>query len=131
MAACPRRFVWLLGLNSSRWPRGVSEDRLIPDHVLPHAELDPLPANLADRRDFETILAATSGEVVLSRARRDSDGRLLGRSPLIAGFGEEAYLRRNASPEHAFSETDRLLARPVHWHWPRHRRRGHSRQSRL
>ncbi|MET4016630.1 PD-(D/E)XK nuclease family protein [Bradyrhizobium sp. S3.2.12] len=112
LAASPRRFVRLLGLNSSRWPRGIAEDRLIPDHVILTAELDPLPVSLADRRDFATILASTAGEVVLSRARRDSDGRLLGRSPLLAGREEEIYLRRNALPAHAFSETDRLMARP-------------------
>lgn len=113
LAASPRRFVRLVGLNSSRWPRGIAEDRLIPDHIIPTAELDPLPVSLADRRDFETILATTSGEVVLSRARRDSDGRLLGRSPLVAAYGgDETYLRRNAVPAHAFSETDRLMARP-------------------
>ena len=112
LAASPRRFVRLVGLNSSRWPRGIAEDRLIPDHIVPTSELDPLPVSLADRRDFETILRTTSGEVVLSRARRDSDGRLLGRSPLLAGHGDEIYLRRNAIPTHAFSETDRLMARP-------------------
>lgn len=112
LAASPRRFVRLIGLNSSRWPRGIAEDRLIPDHIIPSAELDPLPVSLADRRDFETILATTDGEVVLSRARRDSDGRLLGRSPLLAEHGEEVYLGRNAVPAHAFSETDRLMARP-------------------
>jgi hypothetical protein len=112
LAASPRRFVRLLGLNSSRWPRGMAEDRLIPDHIIPTTVLDPLPVNLADRRDFETILATTTGTVVLSRARRDSDGRLLGRSPLVAGHGDETYLRRNATPTHAFSETDRLMARP-------------------
>jgi hypothetical protein len=112
LAASPRRFVRLLGLNSSRWPRGIAEDRLIPDHIIPTLLLDPLPVNLADRRDFGTILATTVGEVILSRARRDSDGRLLGRSPLLAGHGDETYLRRNATPAHAFSETDRLLARP-------------------
>lgn len=112
LAASPRRFVRLLGLNSSRWPRGIAEDRLIPDHIVPTPVLDPLPVNLADRRDFETILATTAGAVVLSRARRDADGRLLGRSPLLAGHGDETYLRRNATPAHAFSETDRLMARP-------------------
>ncbi|WP_033048164.1 PD-(D/E)XK nuclease family protein [Sinorhizobium meliloti] len=112
LATSPRRFVRLVGLNSSRWPRGIAEDRLIPDHIVPTSELDPLPVSLADRRDFETILATTSGEVVLSCARRDSDGRLLGRSPLLAGHGDETYLRRNAIPTHAFSETDRLMARP-------------------
>lgn len=112
LAASPRPFVRLIGLNSSRWPRGIAEDRLIPDHIIPTAELDPLPVSLADRRDFETILATTSGEVVLSRARRDSDGRLLGRSPLLPAHGAETYLRRNAVPEHAYSETDRLMAQP-------------------
>lgn len=112
LAASPRRFVRLIGLNSSRWPRGIAEDRLIPDHIIPTPVLDPLPVNLADRRDFETILATTAKTVVLSRARRDSDGRLLGRSPLLAGRGDETYLRRNATPAHAFSETDRLMARP-------------------
>ena len=112
LAASPRRFVRLLGLNSSRWPRGITEDRLIPDHIIPTPMLDPLPVNLADRRDFETILATTADTVVVSRARRDSDGRLLGRSPLLAGHGDETYLRRNAPPGHAFSETDRLMARP-------------------
>lgn len=113
LAASPRRYVRLLGLNSSRWPRGLSEDRLLPDHVVATSELDPLPVNLADRRDFATILAATEREVVLSRARRDAEGRLLGRSPMIAILGlDEAYLGRNAAPVHAFSETDRLLARP-------------------
>jgi len=112
LAASPRRFVRLLGLNSSRWPRAIAEDRLIPEHIIPTAELDPLPANLADRRDFQTILATTSSEVVLSHARRDTEGRLLGRSPLLPKDIEETYLRRNATPLHAFSETDRLMARP-------------------
>lgn len=112
LAASPRRFVRLLGLNSSRWPRAISEDRLLSDHIIPTTELDPLPVSAADRRDFETILATTQRQVILSRARRDADGRLLGRSPLLHGRPAEHYLRRNAMPEHAFSETDRLTARP-------------------
>jgi hypothetical protein len=134
LAASPRRFVRLLGLNSSRWPRGISEDRLLSDHIVPTVELDPLPVSAADRRDFETILVTTQAEVVLSRARRDADGRLLGRSPLLLGQPAEQYLRRNATPTHAFSETDRLTARPEEFatgpqsvaatacwrHWMRH-----------
>lgn len=112
LAASPRRFVRLLGLNSSRWPRGISEDRLLSDHIIPTAELDPLPVGAADRRDFTTILATSERQVVLSRARRDSDGRLLGRSTLLQGQPDEIYLRRNRVPDHAFSETDRLTARP-------------------
>ena len=113
LAASPRRFVRLLGLNSARWPRGIVEDRLLSDHIVPATELDPLPVAAADRRDFETILATTEREVILSRARRDEEGRLLGRSALLLQvLSEETYLRRNAVPAHAFSETDRLMARP-------------------
>ena len=112
LAASPRRFVRLVGLNSSRWPRGISEDRLISDHIIPTNELDPLPVGAADRRDFETILGTTERQVVLSRARRDSEGRLLGRSVLLSAHKDETYIRRNAVPVHAFSETDRLMARP-------------------
>ena len=83
LAASPRRYVRLLGLNSSRWPRGISEDRLLSDHIIPTAELEPLPVGDADRRDFATILTTTRCQVVLSCARRDSDGRLLGRSVLV------------------------------------------------
>ena len=114
LAASPRRFVRLLGLNSARWPRTISEDRLLSDHVVPTHELDPLPVAGADRRDFVTILSTTDGEVVLSSARRDEEGRLLGRSALLHQVSsEETYLRRNAVATHAFSETDRLMARPT------------------
>jgi hypothetical protein len=112
LAASPRKFVRLLGLTSTGWPRRISEDRLLSDHIIPTAELDPLPVNAADRRDFETILCTTSGQVVLSRPRRDGEGRLLGKSPLLRGQPEARYLRRNRRPAHAMSETDRLVARP-------------------
>ena len=113
LAASPRRFVRLLGLNSSRWPRGNTEDRLLSHHIVPTEQLDPLPFAVADRRDFETILATTKRQVVLSRARRSDEGRLLGRSALLLKLQtDETYLGRNVVPEHAFSETDRLMARP-------------------
>ncbi|WP_420995212.1 PD-(D/E)XK nuclease family protein [Cupriavidus sp. 30B13] len=116
LAAAPRRFVRLLGLNSSRWPRGLAEDRLLSDHIVPSDELDPLPVIAADRHSFHAILATTADEVVLSRARRDGEGRVMGRSALLHGMPGETYLRRNAAPAHAFSETDRLLARPQEYH---------------
>lgn len=112
LAASPRPFVRLLGLTSSDWPRRIAEDRLLPDHIVPSAELEPLTVAAADRRDFETILATSGREVVLSRARRDAEGRLLGKSPLSRGRAE-TYLRRNRIPPHALSETDRLVARPA------------------
>ena len=113
LAASPRKFVRLLGLTSTGWPRRISEDRLLSDHIVPVAELDPLPVTAADRRDFETILCTTTDQVVLSRARRDNEGRLLGKSPLLRGHAEPRYVRRNRRPAHAMSETDRLLARPA------------------
>lgn len=113
LAASPRKFVRLLGLTSAAWPRRISEDRLLSEHIIPTAELDPLPVTAADRRDFETILCTTSAQVVLSRPRRDGEGRLLGKSPLLRGQPEARYLRRNRRPVHAMSETDRLVARPV------------------
>ncbi len=111
LASAPRPFVRLLALNSGRWPRRISEDRLIPDHVIPIETLDPLPIAEGDRRDYHAILASAR-EVSVSLSRRDEGGRMLGRSPLIAGIGE-TYLSRARTPEHAASESDRLFARPM------------------
>ena len=113
LAASPRPFVRLLGLTSRGWPRQASEDPLLPDHILRARDLDPLPVSLADRRDFQTILASTSGEVVLSRPRRDSEGRELGAGPLVPRELAETNLRRNRAPAHAMSQSDRAFARPV------------------
>ena len=111
LASAPRAHVRLLALNSGRWPRRILEDRLIPDHVIPIEKLDPLPISDADRRDFETIIA-TAKSVAISYSRRDVEGRLLGRSPLICNLNE-IYLGRARIPDHAASESDRLFARPA------------------
>lgn len=112
LASSPRPHVWLLGLNAGRWPRRISEDRLIPDHVLPIELLDPLPIADGDKRDIQTIVG-TAQSVAISFSRRDAEGRMLGRSPLISDIpSPETYLDRAGTPEHAFSEADRLLARP-------------------
>jgi len=111
LASSPRAHVRLLALNAGRWPRRISEDRLIPDHVLPLDELDPLPVADGDKRDFATIIA-TSKSATISYSRRDVEGRLLGRSPLVADL-DELYLGRARIPEHAASESDRLSARPA------------------
>jgi hypothetical protein len=110
LAAAPRAFVRLVGLNAGRWPRRISEDRLIPDHIIAMKDLDPLPVADGDRRDFATIIAAAKHATV-SLSRRDVEGRLLGRSPLIGDI-KEIYLSRGRIPDHAASESDRLLARP-------------------
>jgi hypothetical protein len=120
LAASPRRFVRLLGLNSSRWPRGIAEDRLIPDHIIPTPVLDPLPVNLADRRDFETILATTADTVVLSRARRDSDGRLWDAAPARRTW------RRNLSAPQRDAGARLQRDRPPHGPAPGVRRRSTS-----
>lgn len=113
-AACPRPFVRLLGLTSRGWPRAESEDPLLPAQVIDPAELNPVPVAERDRRDFRTVLRSAGREVVLSRARRDAEGRQLGASPMLreAGSIEEEHLRRERIPAHAASEADRLLARP-------------------
>lgn len=112
LAASPRKFVRLIGLNSSRWPRRASEDRLLSDHIIPTERLDPLPLAEADRRDFETIVRTTEAQVVLSFSRRDGEGRLLGLSSLMQGMPQPQYMRRHRRAGHAFSEADRLAARP-------------------
>ena len=53
----------------------------------------------------------TTNELVCSRARRDSEGRLNGISPLYPRTLREIYLAQSREPEHAASATDRLLAR--------------------
>lgn len=111
LAASPRPFVRLLALNAGRWPRRISEDRLIPDHIIPIEDLDPLPVSDADRSDFATIVASAT-QTSISFSRRDVEGRLLGRSPLVGEF-KETYLSYGRIPEHAASEPDRLTARPT------------------
>jgi hypothetical protein len=111
LASTPRPFTWLIGLNAGRWPRGISEDRLIADHIIATEVLDPLPIAEADRRDFRTIKTTTAQSLALSFSRRDVEGRLLGRSPLTADLSE-TYLGRGRIPAHAVSQTDRLLAQP-------------------
>ena len=113
IAAVPRPYTWLVGLTSRSWPRRASEDPLLPHHIVPSSRLDPLPVHQADTRDFETIGAMTASELVCSRARRDSGGRINGVSPLFPRNIVELYLAQSREPEHAASDTDRLFARPA------------------
>jgi hypothetical protein len=112
IAAVPRPLTWLVGLTSRSWPRRAGEDPLLPAHVIASGRLDPLPVHEADRRDFRSICDMTDTELVCSRARRDSAGRLNGVSPLYPRGAAEAYLAQSREPEHAASASDRLLARP-------------------
>ena len=111
LATCPRAHVWLLGLNARTWPRASREDPLLPDHVIPSSELDPLPVTRMDRLAYRAICATTEQQLVCSASRRDATGRLLGLSPLLPP-GEPERLRRARVPSHAMSEQDRMMARP-------------------
>jgi RecB family exonuclease len=64
-----------------------------------------------DERIFKTIAAGATSSFVLSRGRRSSEGAMLAPSRLFPAVGAKE-LARVRTPEHAFSETDRLLARP-------------------
>jgi len=111
LAAAPRPHVRLLGLTNRNWPRRAGGDAILPDHVLPADEFDVDPVAKADRRHFRVILQAASGEIVLSRSRRRAQGSRVGRSPLLRDRPESS-LSRARIPEHAWSEADRLMARP-------------------
>lgn len=113
LAADPRPWVRLVGLTSRAWPRHQAEDALLPNHIVRSSLLDPLPVHQADRRDFDTILKTTARQVVCSRARRDTQGRINGVSPLYPRAPGEIYRQRARIPEHAAGWTDRLFARPA------------------
>ena len=112
LASAPRPYVWLLGLNARTWPRGGAEDPLLPDHVIPSSELDPLPVVQADRAAFHGIRNTTAEVLVCCASRRDATGRLLGMSPLMPEGVRPERLRRARVPDHAMSEQDRMMARP-------------------
>jgi hypothetical protein len=113
LIGAPRPWVRLLGINSGVWPRRASEDPLLPDHILARNVLDPDPVTRRDRRTFVRVLTHAVNGAVLSLSRRDAQGRLLPASPLLESRQVGRSLARGRTPEHAFSETDRLLARPA------------------
>lgn len=118
LAASPRPFVWLLGLNSGTWPRLAAEDPFLPARVLEAAGeggtsmLAEVSRTEADRRSFAAIMRGSRCRVARSFSRREATGRLLGESPLLDG-AEAVHLQRTRIPEHAMSEPDRLMARPA------------------
>ena len=107
-----RPYVRLLGVTSRGWPRHSLEDPLLPVRIIPQRILQPFPLSEQDRRAFEyhSLHART---MIYSAPRRDREGRLLGSSPLIPKDVRPQLLRRTVIPAHAFSESDRLLARPA------------------
>lgn len=112
LTGAPRPWVRLLGMTSRSWPRRAAEDPLIPAHILPRHMLDPDPVTEQDRRAFAVITGHAVRGCVLSRGRRNAQGGQLSASPLIPQGVHPQVLKRARIPQHAFSEADRLLARP-------------------
>lgn len=110
LAASPRSFTRLLGLTSRSWPRSENDDPLIPDHILSRRKLRPVTTAERDRQNFEVIRAGTRCVLVLSRPERSAKGSIL--SPSALWPADQIVRKRDRIPEHAFSEPDRLLARP-------------------
>ncbi|MFL6603054.1 MAG: PD-(D/E)XK nuclease family protein [Steroidobacteraceae bacterium] len=112
LVGAPRPYVWLLGLTSGTWPRRSREDPLLPDHLLSRKLLDPDPIGERQRRAFDLIRARASGACFISRSRRSAQGGSLPASPLLTPYKNSRDLKRGRIPQHAFSESDRLVARP-------------------
>lgn len=112
LAASPRKWVRLLGLTARSWPRASPDDPLLPEHVLPRGSLVQDSLAEQDRRAFKLITAQAVGGTVLSRSRRNAQGGLVAPSPLLKRGAPAAQLKLTRIPSHAFSESDRLLARP-------------------
>lgn len=108
----PRPWARLLGLSGRSWPRSESEDALLPDHILPRRVLVPVSISDRDRQAFDLVCGQAANGVVLSRSVRSAEGSLLSKSPLWPDEVATVVHGRTRVPEHAFSETDRLLARP-------------------
>lgn len=111
LVGAPRKHMRLLGLSSRSWPRAGGVDPLLPDHVLSEHDLVDLPRLERDRLVFEILVSHPASRVTLSRSGRSADGAFLAKSALLQSKVTERPLSRTRTPEHAFSEGDRLLAR--------------------
>jgi hypothetical protein len=110
LVASPRSHVRLLGLHVRSWPRADKDDPLVPNHVLARRKLVPRSLTDRDRESFRAIRGQAL-HVAYSYPRRSQRGGMQAPSPLWPK-ALEVELPRLRVPEHAFSENDRLLARP-------------------
>ncbi|MCK1721610.1 PD-(D/E)XK nuclease family protein [Bradyrhizobium sp. 141] len=110
LAGAPRRFVRLIGLTAGGWPRGVSADPLLPDHILSLDDDQAPTRSQTDRRVFSSI-ARCAENLSFSYSRRNARGGLQTHSPLLPAHLTPVRLARQRIPEHAFSTADRLAAR--------------------
>ncbi|MBX4938030.1 PD-(D/E)XK nuclease family protein [Rhizobium binae] len=111
LAGAPRKYLRLLGLEANAWPRQAVEDPLLPQHLLDKIKLPS--ADIADEdRMMYNLLVAQSDHYALSRGHRSATGALQAASTLWRR-DQQRIVSRSAIPRHAFSESDRLYARPV------------------
>ena len=91
----------------------MTEDPILSQHIISTKAfgIDPVPE--ADRRAFAVIVASAHAGIVFSRSRRTSLSHRVGPSPLLPQDRSEEALSRARIPLHAFSEPDRLMARPT------------------
>lgn len=111
VAAAPRAHVRLVGLDANAWPRRSNENPLLPQHLLGQLRLPSAEAAEIDRM-MHDIIVGQSTNYSLSRAYRSATGSLQAASTLWPRKAERV-VGRSAIPPHAFSESDRLYARPV------------------
>ncbi|UPT89807.1 PD-(D/E)XK nuclease family protein [Bradyrhizobium barranii subsp. apii] len=111
VAAAPRAYVRLIGLDANAWPRRSSESPLLPQHLIGQLQLPSAEAAESDQT-MHDIIVGQSANYTLSRAYRSATGSLQAASTLWPKK-EERVVGRSAIPSHAFSESDRLYARPV------------------
>ena len=111
VAAAPRAYVRLIGLDANAWPRRTNENPLLPQHLFGQLRLPSAEAAEADQM-MHGIIVGQSTNYTLSRAYRSATGSLQAASTLWPKKTERV-VGRSAIPPHAFSESDRLYARPV------------------
>jgi len=111
LAAAPRAHVRLIGLDANAWPRRSSENPILPQHLLGHIRLPSAEAGQNDQA-MHDIIIDQSQSYTLSRAYRSATGSLQAASTLWRR-DKERVVGRSAIPAHAFSESDRLYARPT------------------
>jgi hypothetical protein len=94
LSAATRPWVRLLGLTAGAWPRCMTEDPILPQHIISTRAfgIDPVPE--ADRRAFAVIVASAHAGIVFSRSRRTSLGPRVGPSPLLPQERSEQTLSR-------------------------------------
>ena len=113
LVGAPRPWVRLVGLAARAWPRLDNEDSLVPNHILARRRLVPVSIVERDRQIYKVLIGHTSHETAISRSQRSAEGAMQCTSALWPTSTAPRIRSRTRIPEHAFSEADRLLARPA------------------